>query len=82
MRDKGFDFPSAFHCSTNFLPGSRKENNCILYRKLIGNTHPITRGKNIFGVDNGGNVGRGSDVDNNTLGGTYINLSIPRHHLA
>lgn len=44
MRDKGFDFPPAVHCSTNFLSGSRRENNCI-YRKLIGNTHPITREK-------------------------------------
>lgn len=44
MRDKGFDFPPAVHCSTNFLSGSCRENNCV-YRKLIGNTHPITREK-------------------------------------
>lgn len=46
MRDNGSDFRSAVHCSSNFLSGSRGENNRT-HRKLIGNTHPITREKKI-----------------------------------
>jgi len=67
MRDRGFDFRSAVHCSSNFLSGSRRENNRA-HRKLIWNTHPITRGKKMFGVESGGNVRRGCDVDQKRVG--------------